>query len=133
MAEGSLTDAVECGARGRAVDEGPIDVSDQRVEVENNDKLDVGNDQTQDVKMNRTRKVGMDEKVTIGLTQHIKAGTKITLECGASKITMDPMSIKIESMMISVKASLTLDEEGLFTTVKGNAFLTLKGGMIFIN
>jgi type VI secretion system secreted protein VgrG len=106
---------------------------DQRVEVENNDKLDVGNDQTQDVKMNRTRKVGMDEKVTIGLTQHIKAGTKITLECGASKITMDPMSIKIESMMISVKASLTLDEEGLFTTVKGNAFLTLKGGMIFIN
>jgi type VI secretion system secreted protein VgrG len=106
---------------------------DQRVEVENDDKLDVGNNQTQDVKMNRTRKVGMDEKVTIGLTQHIKAGTKITLECGASKITMDPMSIKIESMMISVKASLTLDEEGLFTTVKGNAFLTLKGGMIFIN
>jgi type VI secretion system secreted protein VgrG len=106
---------------------------DHRREVENDDKLDVGNDQTQDVKMNRKRKVGMDEKVEIGLTQHVKAGTKITLECGQSKITMDPTSIKIESMMITVKASLTLDEEGLMTTVKGNAMLTLKGGIIFIN
>jgi type VI secretion system secreted protein VgrG len=75
----------------------------------------------------------MNEKVEVGLEQHIKAGTKIILECGGSKITMDPMSIKIESMMINIKASLTLDEEGLMTTVKGNAMLTLKGGIIFIN
>jgi type VI secretion system secreted protein VgrG len=106
---------------------------DHRREVENDDKLDVGNNQTQEVVMDRKRKVGMNEKVEVGLEQHIKAGTKIILECGGSKITMDPMSIKIESMMINIKASLTLDEEGLMTTVKGNAMLTLKGGIIFIN
>jgi type VI secretion system secreted protein VgrG len=106
---------------------------DQLVQVAYNDKMQVGNDQDQEVVMNRNRKVGMNETVKIGMHQHTKAGTKITLECGASKITMDPMSIKIESMMITIKASLTLDEEGLLTTVKGNALLTLKGGIIFIN
>ena len=106
---------------------------DQLVQVAFNDKMQVGNNQDQEVVMNRDRKVGMNETVKIGLHQHTKAGTKITLECGASKITMDPMSIKIESMMITIKASLTLDEEGLLTTVKGNALLTLKGGIIFIN
>lgn len=106
---------------------------DMRREVENDDKSDVGNNQTQDVVMDRKRHVGMNETIDIGMQQHVKAGTKIILECGASKITMDPMSIKIESMNITVKASLMLDEEGTMTTIKGNAMLTLKGGIIFIN
>ncbi|HEX2891260.1 type VI secretion system Vgr family protein [Vineibacter terrae] len=104
-----------------------------RREVEYDDKLDVGNDQNQDVKMNRTRKVGMSEKVDIGLDQHIKAGTKITLECGQSKITMDPASITIESVMITVKAQAMLKEEAPMIQIQASGMLILKGGIIFIN
>ncbi|TWT08703.1 type VI secretion system Vgr family protein [Reyranella sp. CPCC 100927] len=98
-----------------------------------NDKSQVGNDQDQLVEMNRTRKVGMNEKVTIGLTQHIKAGTKIVLECGASKITMDPASIKMESVMITIKGSAMLKEEAPMINIEAAGMLTLKGGIIFIN
>lgn len=98
---------------------------DQRREVENDDKLDVGN--------NQTEKIVGDRDVTILKTDTLTVTQKITIQCGSSKITMDPMSITIESMTINIKASMALNEEGTMTTIKGNAMLTLKGGIIFIN
>lgn len=63
----------------------------------------------------------------------IKAGVKITLQCGGSKIVMDPGSITLESPVINVKASATLEAKSPFTTVKGDGTLTLKGGIVLIN
>ncbi len=114
---------------------------DQLVQVAFNDKMQVGNNQDQEVTMDRSRKVGMNEKVkvginqdiTIGLNQHTKAGTKITLECGASKITMDPASIKIESVMITINGQAMLKTDAPMTMVNASGMLKLTGGIIFIN
>lgn len=56
----------------------------------------------------------------------MEAMQKIELTCGQSKITMTPVSIKIESMMIEVHGTA-------MTTVKGDAMLILKGGITLIN
>ena len=58
---------------------------------------------------------------------------KIVLKVGASTITMDPGSIKLESPQISVSAKATLDAQSPMTSVKGNGLLTLQGGLVKIN
>ena len=44
--------------------------------------------------------------VDVAMTDHLKAGLSITLECGSSKITMTPVSISIESTLISLNGAL---------------------------
>jgi type VI secretion system secreted protein VgrG len=44
--------------------------------------------------------------VDIAMKDHLKAGVMIQLECGASKITMTPASISIESPLISLSGAL---------------------------
>jgi type VI secretion system secreted protein VgrG len=46
---------------------------------------------------------------------------------------MDPMSITLKSPTITVKADMKADVASPMTTVKGEAMLTLKGGIVFIN
>ncbi|WP_267359732.1 MULTISPECIES: type VI secretion system tip protein TssI/VgrG [unclassified Methylobacterium] len=48
---------------------------------------------------------------------HIKAGTKIVLECGASKITMDPASITIEAGMVKVQGTALIEEKAPLITL----------------
>lgn len=102
---------------------------DHETKVENDERRDIGRD--------ITKVVGSNETVDIGKVYEMEAGTKgpgkIEFKVGQSKIVMDPMSITIESPMISIKATMTLDAEGNITTVKGNAFLILKGGLVTIN
>ena len=63
----------------------------------------------------------------------INAMQSITLTCGASKIHMTPMGITLEAMQIDVKAKLMLNTEGLMSTHKGSAMMTIKGGLVMIN
>jgi type VI secretion system secreted protein VgrG len=44
--------------------------------------------------------------VDVAMMDHLKAGVMITLECGSSKITMTPVSISIESTLISLSGAL---------------------------
>ena len=48
---------------------------------------------------------------------HIKAGTKIVLEVGASKITMDPASITIEAGTITVQGTALIEEKAPMITL----------------
>lgn len=93
-----------------------------------NEKLtiDMGNMDTL-VKMGN-----ITEKASLG-TMKYEAMQSITLTCGQSKIHMTPFSISIESLQIDVKASLMLNSQGLMATHKGDAMLTLKGGLVMIN
>ena len=93
--------------------------------IEHDESRNVGND------VQRT--TGNDEKVAVGNTLRVDAGTLIELTVGQSKIKMDPGSITITSPMITIKADMTLDAIGTVTTVKGNALLVLKGGLVMIN
>jgi type VI secretion system secreted protein VgrG len=72
--------------------EAPTGMSSRKVELKNGDdelKLDTG-----------TR------KIDVAMMYQLKAGVMITFECGASKITMTPASIEIESPLISLSGSL---------------------------
>ena len=98
---------------------------DHEVKIENDQRRDIGNDVSVKVGNNQTMKIGNVLEVT--------AQSKIEFKVGQSKIVMDPMSITIESSMIKIKASIMLDESSPMTTVKGDALLILKGGLVLIN
>jgi type VI secretion system secreted protein VgrG len=102
--------------------------------VNGDDYLEVKNgNRTTTVSGNHKETIGGDQDIEITGNQTIlvKKKIKITgmeeikLVCGASTITMTPGEIKIASGSIDVSAPTT--------TVKGDATLTLKGGMVLIN
>lgn len=141
-------------------------------EVKQDETMTVGMNQTETVKMKRKTevkmndefKVGMSRKGTVQMNDELKANMqikrqanlKIELKCGASKITMTPASIKIESPQVEIKGTMTtkvkaglmltteglmathkattmMTVKGLMTTVKGSAMTTVKGGIVMIN
>ncbi|ASP32605.1 ImpA family type VI secretion-associated protein [Labrenzia sp. VG12] len=101
--------------------------------IENNETLHVKNCRDTKIDVNRTEKVGVNTTEKIGMNWTVEAGTLIEFKCGASKITMTPASIAIESVMIDVKASAMLNATGTLTNVTGSALLKLKGGLVMIN
>lgn len=74
----------------------------------------------------------MAVSVTAG-TCKVTAGTAIELIVGGSSIKITPSSIDIASATINIKASGALTAEGVQSTVKGSAMLTLQGGVVKIN
>lgn len=97
------------------------------------------------VKMgNMTTKVSMGNQSTVVALGNIstkanvgkiemEALQSITLTCGASKIHMTPMGIELQAMTIKVKASLSLDTQGLLVNHKASALMIIKGGLVMIN
>ena len=106
---------------------------DMETVIENNETLHVMNCRETQIDVDRTETVGNNTTEDIGMKWKVTAGTKIEFICGASKITMTPASIKIESVAIDIKATAALNAKGTLTTVKGDAMLTLKGGLVMIN
>lgn len=91
---------------------------DMEAKIENNVTKDVGNDQTE----------------SIGNVWKVEAVSKIEFVVGGSKIVMDPTSITIESITITIKAKALLDaSSSVNTNVTASAMLTLKGGLVLIN
>jgi type VI secretion system secreted protein VgrG len=128
---------------------------DMAVRVENNDDLHVYNDQAITIHNNRTEVVEQgNEKITIQQgdrdvtisqgndsldismgNQSIKldmgastteAMQSITLKVGQSSIKLDPTGVTIQGMLITIEGQT-------ITQVKGDAMLTLKGGLVMIN
>jgi type VI secretion system secreted protein VgrG len=119
---------------------------DMERSVENDETIDVGHDQTITIKNNRTETVkDGDDTITLekgNRTLTVKMGDRktevslgkdtleamqqIVLKVGQSKITIDQTSITLEAMMINIHGTLMTD-------VKGDAMLTLKGGVTMIN
>lgn len=56
-------------------------------------------------------------KADVAQEVHIKAGTKITLEVGASRITMDPASITIEAGKITLQGTALIEEKAPLITL----------------
>lgn len=106
---------------------------DMETVIENNEMLHVKNCRETKIDVDRTEEVGMNTTEQIGMNWKVTAGTQIQFICGASKITMTPASIAIESVMIDVKASAVLNTKGTLHNVTGSALLKLKGGLIMIN
>ncbi len=105
----------------------------------------VSGNYTQDIEAgNLTRTVGAgNEKVSIGAGNYslkadagkitLEAATSIELKVGGSSIKITPASIEIKSTKIDIKATGMLTGKSPKTTIKGDAMLTLKGGVTMIN
>ena len=114
---------------------------DQEILIRNDRKITVENNETGDIQKNRKFSIGVDDllevenniKIKAGTNIEIEAGAKITLTVGSSKITIDPVSIKLESTMITVDAKATLEATSKMSTVKGTGILILNGGLVKIN
>ena len=63
----------------------------------------------------------------------IEGMTSITLKVGQSSIAMDASGINIAAAQIQVQGQASVQVDSPQTTVKGDAMLTLKGGMTMIN
>lgn len=64
----------------------------------------------------------------------IEAGASITLTCGSSKITIDPVSIKIESITVKVDATAQLSTNGTaMAEHKSGGMVKVGAPMVFIN
>ena len=68
----------------------------------------------------------------LGKSEH-EACQSIELKVGASSIKLTPTEITIKSPMIKIEATAMAEMKSPMTTVKGDATLTLKGGMVMIN
>jgi type VI secretion system secreted protein VgrG len=92
--------------------------------------------------MTTTVKTGnMTTNVNTGnMTVDVKAGKismtaaqKIELKVGGSTVTIDPVSVTIKTTMLKFEAKAMAEVKAAMTTVKGDAMLTLKGGLTMIN
>lgn len=101
--------------------------------IENNETLHVKNCRETKIDVNRTEKVGKNTTEEIGMNWKVTAGTKIEFICGTSKITMTPMSIKIEALKIDVIAQTMMTTKGLMNKVKGDAMVVVNAPLVKIN
>ncbi|RYD65278.1 MAG: type VI secretion system tip protein VgrG [Sphingomonadales bacterium] len=114
---------------------------DLNTRIRRNETHFIGLDQ--DIQIHGARKGAIDEtdtldvkkdiKVTSGTTIMVEAQTSITFKVGKSTIVMNQQGITVNCIMLKQEASATADVKSPMTTVKGDAMLTLKGGMTMIN
>jgi type VI secretion system secreted protein VgrG len=116
---------------------------DMKTEVENDQTLKVDNDRTVTIKGNE--KVTIEQgnqstevklgdisvKVDVGSIT-MEAMQTITLKVGQSSVKLDQTGVTISGMMIKIQGQVMTEVEGTMTTVKGDAMLTLSGGIIMI-
>lgn len=62
-----------------------------------------------------------------------EAMQEIELKVGQNSIKIDQMGVTIKAMVVKIEGSVSTDIKGLMTTVKGDAMLTVKGGITMIN
>ena len=89
------------------------------------------------VKDAKSDKISKDYEIDIGKALDLKANSKITLKCGASKIEMTPSKITISAPQVDIQATATakvtangqLKLEGKsMASLKGSGMLKLEGG-----
>jgi type VI secretion system secreted protein VgrG len=94
----------------------------------------VENDERRLIKQDRNTTIKNNDTLDVTNEILIKAGQKITIVCGKSKITMDPMSIKIESPTVEILTDLQFKTESkLMSDHKATAVMTINGAMVKIN
>jgi len=61
------------------------------------------------------------------------AAIEILLTVGSSSIKIDNSGVTIKGLMINIEGTAMVEAKAPMTTVKGDALLTLKGGLTLIN
>jgi len=96
-------------------------------------EVKIGGSRMTNIAVTDTLDVKKDITIKSGTTITIDAADKITLKVKGSTIEMTPTGITIKTTTLKAEATGTADVKSSMTTVKGDAMLTLKGGMTMIN
>lgn len=102
---------------------------DEHLTIKQGDRktlIEMGNDSLQLKMGNRKTKFDLGSDKT-------EAMQSIEFVVGQSSIKLDQMGVTIKGMMIKIDAQVMLEAKSLMTTVKGDALLVLKGGLVLIN
>lgn len=117
------------------------DKGDQTIDIFNNQVSHIGcsecedGSQVSEIWNNQTLTIKKGNQRTVcelGKSEH-EAMQSIELKVGASSIKLTPTDITIKSPLIKVEATGKAELVSPMTTVKGDATLTLKGGIVTIN
>ncbi|MBX3567728.1 MAG: type VI secretion system tip protein VgrG [Rhizobiaceae bacterium] len=94
----------------------------------------IGNDETRLVKNDRSTTIKNNETLDVTNEVSITAGTKLTITVGKSSITMDPMSIKIESPTVEISTSMLFKTESkMISQHDAKATMIINGTIVKIN
>lgn len=94
----------------------------------------VENDETRLVKNDRSTTIKNNETLDVTNEVSITAGTKLTITVGKSSITMDPMSIKIESPTVEISTSMLFKTESkMISQHDAKATMIINGTIVKIN
>jgi len=108
-----------------------------------NQEIKIKTDKTQTIEGKHTKTITGDDAKTVttgNMTVDVKSGKitmaaaiEIKLEVGGSSIKIDQSGVTIKGPIIKIEADGMAEMKSPKTTVKGEAMLTLKGGMTMIN
>jgi type VI secretion system secreted protein VgrG len=123
--------------------------NNQTITVGNNHKLTVGNNQTIEVGNNRTLTVGNNRSATVGADDdltvsgsqkigvsgpiEISSDTSITLTVGGSTITIEPASVSIKSVTITVESDAKVETKSAMIISQASGINEVKGSMVKLN
>jgi type VI secretion system secreted protein VgrG len=131
--KGNQTVTVKQGDQKIAVEKGDqsvtIETGKQVVTLSKGDQqitLKMGDQTTKTDKGNVTVKAALG-KVTIEAMQGIE------LKVGQSSVKLDQKGVTVSGMMLKLEGKVEAELKGVMTTVKGDAILTVKGGMAMVN
>ncbi len=117
------------------------DSGDQTIEIFNNQDLTIGCAQAKDG--SQTTEIWKDQNTTLKQGNQTtkldlgKANTEamqsIELKVGNNSILIDQTGITIKGLMVTVQGDVKAEVKSPMTDVKGDAMLTIKGGITMIN
>jgi type VI secretion system secreted protein VgrG len=119
-----------------------ISVGNNRaLKVGNNQNVEVGNNRTLTVAENRSASVGGDDDLTVSGAQkigvsgaiEISSDTSITLTVGGSSIKIEPASVSIKSVKVTVEGEAMIESKAPMITSQADAINEVKGAMVKLN
>lgn len=131
--KGDYTETIETGDKTMTIAKGDltenIDTGDVKVTIGSGDLVETisKGDHTETVSLGNITTKASAGKIAIS------AGTEITLTVGGSSIKIDNSGVTISGPIIKIEADGMIEAKSPATTVKGDAMLTLKGGVTMIN
>jgi type VI secretion system secreted protein VgrG len=117
---------------------------DMTREVEHDDALSVGHAQTITIQSGRTATIAaggdaltvQDGDLTMQIATgkvRIEAAIEIKLVVGDCSVTIDQTGVSVKGMLVKVEGEAMVQASAPLTQVKGDAMLTLSGGLVTVN
>lgn len=106
---------------------------DEFVHIGRDRKTKIDQNEILDITGKRETKIAQTELLDVKQTIKIEAGTKIELIVGSSKITIDQMQIKLESMSLNFESSMNTKMKSLMTSVSATSLFKAESLLITLN